>query len=194
MSIMKTMQLLLGVVLAFGTLEADAAKEKGKRERGEDPMVQDLKGKQGAEFENAFLAHMIHHHAGGVRMAELALKQAEKAEVKAMAEKMIPVQKEEIGKMTGWLKEWANKTPEDYPMMPEAMKKMERDMAKLNETNGAAFDELFLRLMSLHHRSGVAMAEMVPGKTERVELKDLAAKIAEAQSQEIKEMRRMRKG
>jgi uncharacterized protein (DUF305 family) len=194
---MKAPTFWLNVLLVSLLATAQAADEKKRaaKEARQDLMAEDLKGRQGAEFENVFLAYMIHHHQGGVKMAQLAKEQAEMAEVKKLAEKMIPIQTQEIEQMTGWLKARSGKTPEDYPMPERSQKKAERELAKLKEASGGEFDQLFLKQMSDHHRGGVAMSELVlePGRTERAELKELAQEIATQQTQEIEEMRALRK-
>ncbi|WP_129112626.1 DUF305 domain-containing protein [Halegenticoccus tardaugens] len=52
-------------------------------------------------------------------------------------------------------------------------------------------DVRFLRMMIPHHEGAVEMAELVPERTEREELCDLAAEIVATQDEEIARMRRM---
>lgn len=69
-------------------------------------MTGDLEGKTGDEFDRAFIEGMIVHHEGAVEMAEQALQNALRPEIKTMAEDIIEVQTREIEMMRKWLKDW----------------------------------------------------------------------------------------
>jgi uncharacterized protein (DUF305 family) len=69
-------------------------------------MTAGLQGKTGAEFDKAFTEEMIVHHEGAVDMAKLALQNAERPEIKQLAEAIIQAQTIEINMMQGWLKDW----------------------------------------------------------------------------------------
>ncbi len=69
-------------------------------------MNQGLKGKTGREFDMAFLKEMIVHHEGAVEMAQLALTNAERQEIKNLAQVIISAQNNEIKEMKTWLKNW----------------------------------------------------------------------------------------
>jgi uncharacterized protein (DUF305 family) len=61
--------------------------------------LKQLKDASGGEVDDRFLALMIRHHAGGVSMAEAALKRAHDGEVLKLAVLIIRAQKSEIGEM-----------------------------------------------------------------------------------------------
>jgi len=67
-------------------------------------MNQALEGKQGAEFDEAFLREMIIHHEGAVQMAEAARERAGDERIKALAEAIITAQEKEIADMKSWQK------------------------------------------------------------------------------------------
>ncbi len=69
-------------------------------------MTDALKGKTGDEFDQAFLTEMIVHHEGAVAMAELALQNANRQEIKDLSQAIISAQKTEITQMNSWLSEW----------------------------------------------------------------------------------------
>lgn len=71
-----------------------------------DGMVEALQGKEGDEFDKAFLTLMIAHHQGAVDMAEQVLQYAKHPELKSFASDIISVQTDEINKMDGWLIDW----------------------------------------------------------------------------------------
>ena len=175
-----------------------------------DPMTESLRLLKGKEFEMAFLQDMIQHHGSAIDMASLAETNAESAEVKKMALGIITKQKEEIGQMTGWLKAWHGQEPMrststgDMDMKGagdmkghEAMMKMdammEEMLAKLKTAKGAEFDQMFLKMMSMHHQDAVDMARLVEGRTERDDLEKLAKGIVKDQEKEIAEMKSMLK-
>lgn len=74
-----------------------------------DGMMQNLDGKMGAEFDQAFLAEMIVHHQGAVVMAEAVLKQSTNPELIKLANDIITAQNGEIKMMQDWQKVWPQK-------------------------------------------------------------------------------------
>jgi uncharacterized protein (DUF305 family) len=50
-----------------------------------------------------FRTHMIPHHQGAIAMAKIALKYAQDAETKRMAQKIIDDQEKEVADMQAWL-------------------------------------------------------------------------------------------
>ena len=153
-----------------------------------DPMVTALHHLRGADFEQTFLQQMIQHHRSAIDMAKLATNQSDRQEVKQFAAKMTQMQQEEVEKMTGWLKEWYNATPKE-PANAASEKKMQADMAKLQNKRGQDFDKSFVDVMSRHHDAGMEMAEQVKDKATHPELKQFADKMAGEQKQDIKEMK-----
>lgn len=71
-----------------------------------DDMVGGLVGKEGDEFDQAFLSGMIEHHIGAVEMSKLATSSANHPEIKAMAENIIRLQNQEIEMMRAWQETW----------------------------------------------------------------------------------------
>jgi uncharacterized protein (DUF305 family) len=72
-------------------------------------MMQELQGKTGDAFDQAFIDEMIVHHEGAVMMAEAALTSAKHPEVKQMAQDIISAQTREIEMMQGWRTSWYGK-------------------------------------------------------------------------------------
>src|SRR4030042_3988554 len=65
-------------------------------------------------MDRNFIEQMIPHHDDAILMAEIALKQAEHAEIKTLAENIRRTQSEENAKMRGWYKSWyGTDVPED---------------------------------------------------------------------------------
>lgn len=84
----------------------DAVASDGAMIHAMDEMSLELRGKKGAEYEQAFLEGMIVHHLGAIAMAEELLTQTERPELVAMASAIISVQADEIATMKVWLAEW----------------------------------------------------------------------------------------
>jgi uncharacterized protein (DUF305 family) len=66
-------------------------------------------GKGDAEYEKRFIDMMIPHHEGAILMAQDALKNATKPELKKMAEKMIEDQSKEIKMLKEYRMQWYGK-------------------------------------------------------------------------------------
>ncbi len=71
-----------------------------------DGMMQNLEGKTGDAFDRTFLSEMIMHHEGAVDMAEAALRDAGRQEIKDLSQSIITAQEQEIRQMQAWEKEW----------------------------------------------------------------------------------------
>lgn len=78
---------------------------KGSMKEHEKHMAK-LKAAKGDQFDSLFLNMMSHHHAGGIKMAQQALKKAEQEEVIELAKNIIEKQKKEIAEMASMKKEW----------------------------------------------------------------------------------------
>lgn len=69
-------------------------------------MTASLYGKTGSEFDKAFIDEMIVHHEGAVEMAQLALKNGGRKEIKDMANGILSAQTSEINQMKMWRSSW----------------------------------------------------------------------------------------
>ncbi|MFZ4500439.1 MAG: DUF305 domain-containing protein [Minisyncoccia bacterium] len=67
-----------------------------------------LRGKTGDDFDKAFISEMIVHHQGAIDMAELALTDAKRQEIKDLSQAIITAQEKEIAEMKAWQKSWYN--------------------------------------------------------------------------------------
>ncbi|MBH8563993.1 DUF305 domain-containing protein [Nostoc sp. CENA67] len=68
-------------------------------------MTQDL-GAADAQFDLRFINAMIPHHQGAVTMAQDALKNSKRPEIKKLAQEIIKAQDTEINQMQQWRKAW----------------------------------------------------------------------------------------
>lgn len=148
-----------------------------------------------------FAQGMIVHHRGAVEMAELAADRTETPEVLDLAERIAAAQGPEIETMTAWLEAWDAEVPADDDMagmdhgdmdhgsMPGMM--TDEQMAQLEETEGAAFDEAFLTMMIEHHQGAITMSQDEVDGGENADAIALAEQIIEDQTAEITEMTRL---
>lgn len=143
---------------------------------------------KGAEFEQSFLEQMIQHHRSAIEMSKMVNDHTKRPELRQLAEKISTSQQAEIDKMTGWLKDWYKASPK--PVANEAAdKEMKMHMPMMSDKHDADFDKAFLQMMPEHHHMVVEMAEQAEKKATHPELKELAAKIAKDQQEEIKQMK-----
>ena len=73
---------------------------------GMDRMMQALRGFSGADFEQAWLQMMTHHHMGAVDMSALARGRATHPELLQLAQSIITSQGREVGRLRGWAQTW----------------------------------------------------------------------------------------
>ena len=148
----------------------------------------------------AFVQGMIPHHTQAVQMAQLAPERAGNEQVKQLATRIEQAQGPEIAQMRGFLAAWA--VPESGGSMPgmnhdamghSGMSGMMSDqqMQQLTQARGAAFDRMFLQMMTAHHQGAVQMAQTELGSGSSPEAKALAQQIIDAQQSEIDEMTRL---
>ena len=144
----------------------------------------------GKYSDAAFADAMVSHHEGAVEMAQVALKNAEHAKTRRLAQNIIDSQRAEIKKLNG-IRENLNgpvmkMSGEDMSMMG-----MMKDPQQLADED--PFDRAFIDNMIPHHESAIAMAEVALQKSKNPEIKGIAGDIVSAQKREIEEMKRWRK-
>jgi uncharacterized protein (DUF305 family) len=148
-----------------------------------------------------FVQQMIAHHQQGRQMAKLAASHAADPRVKALASKMDQTQNAQITAMLDWLGQWGvNTIPTmpgmtampDMPDMPGTSTMMsESDMRQLQEAEGTSFDELFVRMMTAHHHSGIGMARAEVSVGANPKARALAQSIMTDENAEVDEMRQL---
>lgn len=173
--------------------EKSGMKHEGMGNMSMTPMTDMLKGKSGDEFEANYLGMMIMHHTDGVKMANVAVEKASSPELKQIMQKTTKEQQGEIDKMTGWLKQWHNKTPGDFTMSPEMEQMMQKTMSELQGLSGADFDKMFAKHMAEHHADAIAMSKMTQSKAKHAEVKKLAGDIVSSQTAEREKLMKIAK-
>ncbi|MCK8681486.1 DUF305 domain-containing protein [Streptomyces lichenis] len=135
---------------------------------------------------------MIVHHGQALEMAALAPKQASSAQVKGVAGRIAAAQGPEVSAMRGWLDRNGGpraQSGHDHGKMPGMATAAE--LKRLRAARGAAFDELFLKLMITHHQGALAMATEALSDGNNVQVEEMATDVIAQQTAEIERMRRM---
>ena len=116
-----------------------------------------------------FMSGMISHHAQAVQMARWAPTHDAGAALRALCERIVVGQSDEIGLMQRWLRERGEQVPPadprghimpgmDHPMLMPGMLTPEQ-MDTLDRARGPVFDRWFLRYMIQHHEGAIAMVD-----------------------------------
>ena len=153
-------------------------------------------------YDLRFIDAMVIHHQGAVIMAEAALAQSQRPEVRQLAEAIIAAQAQEIGQMQQWRKDWYPAASAEPVMYHAAMKHdmaMSEEMAaamRMDVDLGTADDEFdlrFLKAMIPHHEGALVMAKDLRAKSSRPEMQTLAEAILTSQQAEIDQMQQWQK-
>jgi uncharacterized protein (DUF305 family) len=152
-----------------------------------------------------FMTGMIAHHAQAVLIAGWAPTHGASASMRALCERIVVGQNDEIRLMKHWLSVRHETIPEDHashdmpgmdmgqmPVMPGML--TSEQLAQLDAARGTAFDRLFLTFMIQHHRGALTMVDQLfgtQGAGEEETTFRLASDIYADQSTEIDRMNRM---
>jgi len=118
-----------------------------------------------------FMAGMISHHAQAVLIAGWAPSHGASAAVRALCERIVVAQNDEIAFAQRWLRERDETVPPadprghqmpgmDHPMLMPGMLSPAQ-MTQLDSAQGAEFDRLFLTFMIQHHQGAITMVEQL---------------------------------
>ncbi|MBA3376072.1 MAG: DUF305 domain-containing protein [Actinobacteria bacterium] len=144
-------------------------------------------------FDRAFIDAMVPHHREAIAMAEAAterlLSQPDLAEI---ANDIINSQQLEIDQMLEWREGWFGSRTLG-PVEPEVLGVPEDELGMEHGSadevaNAADVDAAFAALMIPHHEGAIAMAEAATRRGQHDEVRDLAARIIDAQEREIEVM------
>ncbi len=150
-----------------------------------------------SEDDVRFMQDMIPHHQQAVDMAVLVAERTNSEAVTDIAERIMASQADEIKFMAGWLTERGEMAPTAHAghstHMSHEMMGMAtpEQMAELANTEGVAFDELFLTLMITHHDGALTMVDDLldqPGSAYDPVLFEFVNDIVSDQTAEIERM------
>ncbi|MFF4103121.1 DUF305 domain-containing protein [Streptomyces sp. NPDC001903] len=144
--------------------------------------------------DRAYVRHMVEHHRQALTMSALAPERASADAVKRPAERIAAAQRPEIGAMEKWLARYpapsgAPAAGHDHGAMPGMA--TEQQLGELSAAKGAAFDRLFLTLMTAHHEGAVKMAGEALAAGNNGAVEEMANEVVATQSAEIHRMRAM---
>ncbi|HYT72965.1 MAG TPA: DUF305 domain-containing protein [Gemmatimonadales bacterium] len=150
-----------------------------------------------------FMSGMIYHHAQAVLMAGWAPTHDASPSLRALCERIVVAQRDEIALMQRWLRDRHETVPPadpgghtmpgmDHPMLMPGMLTPEQ-MARLDSARGLAFDRLFLRFMIQHHQGAITMVDELfgQGAGEEETVFRFASDVYADQTTEIDRMQRM---
>lgn len=144
--------------------------------------------KMTGDFDVDFANMMIEHHKGAVEMSEQELKSGTDEKIKAMAQKIITVQKAEIDQLKDFV---SNYKPSGMKHgegeLQKSMSDLENKMHS-NEMTGDT-DRDFATMMISHHEEAVAMSKKELANGMSAQLKKMAQRTITGQGQEIKEFK-----
>lgn len=149
-----------------------------------------------------FMQGMIHHHAQAVEMAALAKDRTSNKDLLTMAGRITASQEDEMKFMRDWLaaRGIAQSAPMAAGHRDHGSIKMEgmatpQQMAALAASKDAAFDLLFLQLMTAHHAGALTMVEELldhAGAAYDPVLYQFTSDVKNEQAAEIKRMAELR--
>lgn len=138
---------------------------------------------------------MLPHHTQAVAMSKQAATRTTSPHVKDLAQRIEKAQEPEIQQMTGLLNTWGEPEPSQdmggmggmsQSEMPGMM--TDNQMSQLETATGAAFDQMFLQMMTEHHKGAISMSQTELDEGENAEAKQLAQSIITNQQTELTEM------
>jgi uncharacterized protein (DUF305 family) len=118
-----------------------------------------------------FMSGMIGHHAQAVLMAGWAPAHDASQAVRALCERIVVGQRDEIAFMQRWLRERHETVPDadpshytmpgmEHPMLMPGML-TEVQLAQLDRARGPEFDRQFLTFMIQHHQGAITMVDQL---------------------------------
>lgn len=151
-----------------------------------------------------FMTGMIVHHAQAVLIAGWAASHGASPALRALCDRIVVGQRDEIAVMQRWLRERHQPVPAtdahdytmpgmDHPMLMPGML-TQQQLAQLDSARGPEFDHWFLTFMIQHHRGALTMVRDLidaPGAARDGLLFQIASDVGADQAAEIDRMTRM---
>ncbi|MEU4665221.1 DUF305 domain-containing protein [Micromonospora chalcea] len=137
-----------------------------------------------------YVRMMIPHHEQALEMATLAPDRAADPRIRAVAERIRAAQGPEVGLLRAWLS--TRDLPADVPGHDHgSMRGMQsaEAMRQLADAKGAAFDRMFVRMMTDHHQGAIVMSTDLLKVGADQAMQEFATGVAVEQSAEITRMR-----
>jgi uncharacterized protein (DUF305 family) len=155
---------------------------------------------RGSDVDIGFLQDMRTHHEQAVEMAFIYDGlQGTNPGLRTVANSIIVGQQIDIGRMIQMLRDFhapeANETDTSMAWMgmPTPSEKMpgmatDAQLHQLSQSSGRAADELFVQLMTAHHKGGISMAQTAAKDARTEKVRSMAQSMVTAQQSDIVEM------
>ncbi len=150
-----------------------------------------------------FMSGMIYHHAQAVLIAGWAPTHGASPSLRALCERIVVGQSDEIALMQRWLRDRHEQVPDvsaphhmmpgmDQTIMMPGMLTADQ-LAQLDGARGPEFDRLFLTFMIQHHKGALTMVNQLfgQGAGEQETVYRFAAGVSADQTTEIDRMQKM---
>jgi uncharacterized protein (DUF305 family) len=173
---------------------------------GATAAAQDSTGKTHGDYTAAdvrFMTGMIYHHAQAVLIAGWAPTHGASPSLRALCERIVVGQSDEIALIQRWLRDRHEPVPDpgashammagmDPAMTMPGMLTADQ-MGQLDRARGPEFDRLFLTLMIQHHKGAITMVNELfgQGAGEQERVFRFASDVYADQSTEIARMQKM---
>ena len=155
------------------------------------------------DADTMFAQMMIPHHEQAVQMSEVMLTKDDlDPDIEALANKIVAAQGPEIDQLKTMLETWGEPTSMESGGMEgmdhgsdsgAGMEGMmtEEQMQELEAAEGTEAAEMYLTMMTAHHRGAIDMAQEEVAEGQNPQAIEMAQKVIEDQEAEIQEMERL---
>ena len=155
------------------------------------------------DADTMFAQMMIPHHQQAVQMSEVMLAKDDlDPDVEELANKVVAAQGPEIDQLKNMLETWGEPTSMESGGMEgmdhgsdsgAGMEGMmtEEQMQELEAAEGTEAAEMYLTMMTAHHRGAIDMAQEEVAEGQNPQAIEMAQKVIEDQEAEIQEMDRL---
>jgi uncharacterized protein (DUF305 family) len=114
------------------------------------------------DTDQLYIRHMTTHHAQGIELARLGAKRARDPHLRALAGLMVASQAGENRIFERWWQSWFDNsmpdcTDDERSRMPGFL--TTQQLQEVRDATSDAFDGVFVRMMTLHHKGAVNMAD-----------------------------------
>jgi uncharacterized protein (DUF305 family) len=164
----------------------------GSMGMGSGGMARQMVMENGKYSDERFIDAMVPHHQGAIAMAEVALENAQHAEIKDLSRNIVSTQQAEIEELKSIKKQEYGTSNVPMEMSQEQMQGMGMMMDPQELARSEPLDRAFIDAMIPHHQSAIEMAKVAYEKSENPRIKKLAENIVGAQQTEIEQMKRWR--
>jgi uncharacterized protein (DUF305 family) len=140
------------------------------------------------DADQTYIRHMTAHHAQGIELAKLGVERANDPHLQALASLMVASQDGENRIFDAWWQSWfglpmPDCTAQERADMPGYLTTAE--MREVRTAGSNQFDEVFVRMMTIHHVGAVRMADQEWHSRGDLRLRIMAHAIRHEQQGEI---------